>query len=522
MLIISRQNRDGVRNVLTRTMRTERLIDRVVLEGAKPSIVTRTWREFWEPCVRFAGSDTRLIHRLNRLKAIWRAILRPRASRGLAARYCWRYFGLLHHSIRIGIERGEADEFLPAVRRIVAFEAFTVEAPSLGARAGGIVCHRTPVFLLGRLPQAVCNPTPRHVPLALPLGTEAPFYHYRQYTIAGENAKILLFPSTDLGQRQQSFAAIDRFARLTWNRQDPFANSRARMLSKRVLVPLARAILTTESARPANGTWKMLDLGAGTGHLVGQVCLELRRALPTLRKRPLEVSCVDSSEPSSGRTHGLSGNAHGISSLEWSTADYRDMLDDESWIQRNGPFQITTLCRLLDNLSFFSLEATRSLGSEFPSLNPCLCLPHRCLSPRSFPSGIDRLRVGTAKRATPAGKVMPQLSLGEFFAAMNAVWLNDPRYLIERECSLPCRRFNPASLITRAGKSVIAQILKMATAIVIEDLDLTPEVLKQHLQQFGIDQVAAVHFTHDGFSTEGYHYVIAAPILAHRLKGTRL
>ncbi len=522
MLIVSRQNRETVQNMVARTFRAERLIDRIVLDGTRPTIVTRSWREFWEPCIRFAGSDTRVLHRLNRLKATWRAVLQSRASRALAARYCWRYFGLLHHAVRIGFERGEADALLPVVRRIIAFETFTVQLPCANARAGGIVCDRNPIFLLGRLPRAVCNPTPRHVPLVMPEGTRSPFYHYRQYAFAGTQAKVLLFPSTDLGERQQSFAAIDRFARLTCNRQDPFADSRAKVLSKRVLAPLARVILATEPTKPKDITWRLLDLGSGTGHLVGQVCLELRRAVLMPRRIPVEVSCVDTSEPSGGRTHGLSGNASGISSLEWTTADYRHLLDDESWLQRSGRFQITTLCRLLDNLSLFSLEPVSSLGAVVPLPDDCSCLPHRCLSPRSFPSGIARLHVGTTRRATPAGRIMPQLSLGEFFTAMKAAWLDDPRYLCGTEWNLPCRRFNPASLTTRAGKSVIAQLLKLSTTIVIEDLDLTPDDLKQHLRQFGIGHASAVQFIHDGFSTEAYHYVIASPEITRQLKGAKL
>jgi|GEM_PF-1615532 len=522
MLIVSRKNRDTIQDVLARAFQAERLIDHIVLDGIKPTIVTQGWREFWEPCIRFAAEDTRLLHRLNRLKAAWRTLLRSRACHHIIARYCWRYFGLLHHTIRIGIQKGESDTLLAVVRRIVAFETFTAELPGQDAHAGAVVCHRNPIYLLGRLPQAVCHPTPRHVPLVMPDGAQAPFYHYRQHTFSGHPAKVLLFPSVDLGQRQQSFAAIDRFARLTCNRQDPFADSRAKVLSKRVLVPLTRAIRATGSKQEMEHSWRMLDLGTGTGHLIGQICLRIRRTLSIPRNVPLEICCVDSSEPSSGRTYGLSGDTRGISSIEWIAADYRRLLDDDSWLQQKAWFQIVTLCRLFDNMSLFSFETASAMGPEFQSRAQRSCLPHQCLSPRLFPSGINNLQVGTTKRATSSGKSMPQLSLGEFFTAMKAVWLNDPRPLGRDEWSLPCRRFNPASLITRSGRSVIGQLLKRATAIVIEDLDLSPEDLRLHVQQFGIPNVAAVQFIHDGFSTQAYHYAIASPQVVARLKGTRL
>lgn len=521
MLVLSTQQRATVQHGLAQVFRTERLVSRIVLDGGEPTVATCGWREFWEPCIRFAGEDTRLLHRLNRLKAAWRALLRSGPLRAVSTRYCWRYFGLLHHTIRIGMEKKSGEAILPVLRRIVGFETFTVEVPGLDSQAGGIACHRNPVYLLGRLPDAVCNPTPRHVPIILPCDAFAPFYHYRQYTLSEHKTKLLLFPSIDLGGRQQSFTAIDRFARLTANRPDPFANSRARVLSRRVILPLVRAILAEKRNGNKDDRLRILDLGSGTGHLIGQISVEIRRA-PTLKRgQSLEISCVDSCAPSGGRTHGLSGTAKSVSSLEWITADYRQLLDEDSWIRKHEGFQIAMLCRLLDNMSLFSLEATSGLGEGFRS-DSDECLPEHCLSPRLFPSGIQRLQLGTSKRPTPAGKCMPQQSLAAFFTAMKAVHLNEDAPIIRGERTLPCRRYNPASLITRSGKSVIAQLLHLTTAVVIEDLDLTPEGLKQHLGQFGVTNVSALQFVRDGFSTEAYHYVLASPAIVRQLKGTRI
>ena len=87
---------------------------------------------------------------------------------------------------------------------------------------------------------------------------------------------------------------------------------------------------------------------------------------------------------------------------------------------------------------------------------------------------------------------------------------------------LPVRRFNPAALTTVRGRSVIAQLMKVASAIVIEDTDLQPEHLTAHRQQFGLDGTAAIHCVCDGFRTEVRHYVIGSPAKADRLVGNRL
>lgn len=117
---------------------------------------------------------------------------------------------------------------------------------------------------------------------------------------------------------------------------------------------------------------------------------------------------------------------------------------------------------------------------------------------------------------------MPQFSLSEYFQALQALAtkaLDTPGADI---CHLPVRRFNPASLTTRSGRSVLGQLVKSASAIVIEDLDLQPDHLKAHRQQFGLAGSAAVHYINDGFTTEAQHYVVTTPAVADHLPGVRL
>jgi hypothetical protein len=65
-------------------------------------------------------------------------------------------------------------------------------------------------------------------------------------------------------------------------------------------------------------------------------------------------------------------------------------------------------------------------------------------------------------------------------------------------------------------------LLRVAKAIVIEDMDLRPEHLTMHKQHFDLSATTAVLCCADGFATEARHYVITRPGYAAGLRGVRL
>jgi hypothetical protein len=230
---------------------------------------------------------------------------------------------------------------------------------------------------------------------------------------------------------------------------------------------------------------------------------------------------VDSVAPSYGRSFGISREVDSVRCVEWTTADYRELLDDDSWLESNGPFDWVLICRLLGNASNVLIEDVGEMsqtgGVGWPSSNPA-----DCLAPGHGPPGLDKLETRTVRCVFRGGVTMPQLSLSDYFAAMRAARAQSLDAVAEDARYLPVRRFNPASLTTTRGRSVLAQLLKAASSIVIEDLDLTPQELVAHRRQFGLDGTAAVHCRQDGFSTEAQHYVITGRNIADRLAGDRL
>jgi hypothetical protein len=393
------------------------------------------WREYWQPACAFFEVDLRLKQRLNRLKKAWLDILRHPGDRLSQMTYCWRYFGLLHHALRIAKDEPSRPGALPAIRQIVGFESFLLDVVGENGTAGGTVTSRNPLFLVGQLAVDPTVPTPRHVPLLMPTGQDDTFYLYRQVQISGTpTTRIFVSPAVDLPHRAGSFIPIDRLARLVSERADPYWKPRANLLARRLLAPLLLARKTTQNdSEPLSA----LDLGAGTGQMIA-----------------IMIERID-----------------GCGS------------DEE-----------------------LSLDV----------------LPHRCLAPRSQPGGIRRLMVSTVRRQASRGTVFPQFSLRDYFAGVLAIQNGTLDHVCDDAWHLPVRRFNPAALITPSGRSLIAQLMKVSRAIIIEDIDAEPEHFKQHKEQFGLPGTAAVFCTHDGFSTEANYFVVTAPEWAVHIRGQRL
>ncbi len=82
--------------------------------------------------------------------------------------------------------------------------------------------------------------------------------------------------------------------------------------------------------------------------------------------------------------------------------------------------------------------------------------------------------------------------------------------------------FNPASLITERGRSVLRQLLKVAAAVIIEDPDLRRNDLVAHARHFGLADAAIIHCAGDRVRTEVEHFAVVRRPLADRLPGTRI
>jgi len=458
------------------------------------------------------------VQRLKRLKKAWLNILQYPADRLCQMTYCWRYFGLLHHTMRIAREEPRRPDPISAIRRIVGFETFPLEALGNVGTAACTVTSRNPIFLLGQLAVDPTVPTSRHVPLLLPSGQDNLYYHYRQLQISGTPAqRILVYPAVDLLHRADSFVPVDRLARLVSERPDPYWKPRARLLAKRILSPL---LDVRNEVRPQDsGAVCILDMGASTGRLLANAWTYLECMKVSLPQASFHF--VDANPPAFGRSFGLSRDRSGVTHVEWTTANYRALADDDQWLQKNGPFDWVFACRVLDNASNFMIEPIEQGDHNGDDIS-LDCLPHRCLAPHAQPDGIRRLRVSTVRRQARGGAIYPQFSLRDYFAGILSLQSESLDVVQDEAWNLPVRRFNPASLITPSGRSLLAQLMKVSRAVIIEDVDALPDHLRQHKAQFGLSGTGAVFCTNDGFRTAANQFVVTSPQWARCIRGERL
>jgi len=264
----------------------------------------------------------------------------------------------------------------------------------------------------------------------------------------------------------------------------------------------------------------ILDLGAGTGQLAAKAWTYLGR-MSSDPLPPASFHFVDNNPPAFGRSFGLTRDRSGVTHVEWTTADYRSLADDDKWLNRCGPFDWVFLCRVLDNTSNFMVESIDGIRAEKTEISANI-LPHRCLAPRRQPEGIRRLLISTSRKHACGGTIFPQFSLRDYFAAILSLQRRDVCPVGEDVWYLPVRRFNPASLITPRGRSLLAQLMKVSRSLVIEDVDVRPEHLTQHREQFRLSGSAAIFCTGNGFATEANYFVLTSPDAAQYIRGDRL
>lgn len=522
MLVVPATRRRSTRGRLGAEFRRARVPRRLIIDRSDPVMEWDSWCAYGKPCREFLDTDRSLARCLRQLRKAWFALLESPRCASRRRNYCWRYFCLLRSALQLACDERNRVAFLGVLQRIVAFETFTVEVRGRTGIAAGLLGGRHPAFLLGRLPAGRALPTPRHVALALPLGQNQPFYCYRQIRLSDDlETTMLVLPTAELKHRRSSFIPIDRLAQILGKQGDPRWKPRARVLAQRVLLPLLRKALRVNRFPTRRNRVTILDLGAGTGHLTAAAWRELRQSAASARSLSAVFHFVDAAGPCYGRSFGLSRLTGGMVHIEWTKAEYRRLLDDDQWLMSNGPFDWVFMCRLLGNESNILIEDAREFaakGSDTRSDDdPCVCL-----APGRQPQGLRRLRVSTVRRTVRAGTFMPQYSLCDYYAAMRAVMAGNIHAVDPAGRYLPVRRFNPAALTTLAGRSILTQLIKVASAIVIEDVDLLPEQLVAHREQFGLEDTAAVQFVRDGFATQARHYLIARPAIAGRLQGKRL
>jgi hypothetical protein len=256
-----------------------------------------------------------------------------------------------------------------------------------------------------------------------------------------------------------------------------------------------------------------VDVGAGSGALTAALCGELVTWSQAAGLFPrLRLWLVDLAPPSAMsafRTPPLGRFIEGLMSV---SRDYR------AWLASPRPLpaalgpRVALASKIFDVSSRFSIDNFRTDVLSSAVVNPRTLegeryMPERCLAPGG--EGPDALQMSSARVMVREGHVFPLASLSRYFQGLRLVSQSDADDDAEEDgLWLPVRTLNPESLVAADGASVIGRLLEQCDYLIVEDADLRPVDLIDHLRAFSLQQIAAHDMTRAMGLTGNYAYVL--------------
>jgi hypothetical protein len=491
------------------------------------------WATYWAPHTDgLSNAGHRQLAGLRQARA---AYIASSFDLSHAAAYCFGFFRLLQATLR-GTLGNPGSQFLQALAGLEVFgvRGFWDAAP----RAAGAVTVRHPVFLLGRLRWPRAPTSPRFLPLVcLPPGTGPRywsgqlFYHYRQVSLDARNGTALLvFPRAAVAERSASFGSIEWLTAALRPKPDPWSRRRAKRIADCAVGPFLER-RAPELRNRAGGELAFVDLGGGSGILISQICRALLEDWPhTLAGRPFAWTLVDLDVRDPARHTGGPGLRGAMSFAEYVAADYRSWTLETAQDAVAAQWQVALVCRLLNNLSQFSVERTGDPGEHLmlaPARGGQLAdsgeAGRPVLGRRPAVPHVSELAVSTGQVAMRGGLAMKQLAATDYFEALYRLACDAGRPPVAGPAVyFPVRRFNHDALRLADGSSLFERLSAVANLIVVEDVDLTPPALVHHLESHRLVGLAASDALDSQRGCSGSLLCVARRALASYLPGSRL
>jgi hypothetical protein len=134
-------------------------------------------------------------------------------------------------------------------------------------------------------------------------------------------------------------------------------------------------------------------------------------------------------------------------------------------------------------------------------------LPHHCLAPGG--KEVKALVISNTRLALPGGRTFAQASLSNYYQGMYAISRpKDPDDAYKEGIFLPVRSFNSECLDTSEGKSVISCLIDNCDYVIIEDADLRPQNLVEHMETYSLHSTTIYDMTKVLGLTGNHAYVI--------------
>ena len=425
------------------------LLRAIELDGNLVRFSSASWEEYW------ADIPTTFRSYVRNLKKTWRAYIDSDFASSEAEPYCSAYLDLLR--VVVECKDKTSPHYKAILGRALGFENFVLKyRHNLSAFAAATTSFRNPGFL--SLRQLGLRKNSRNDPHLLPLvvatSPEAPilFYHYRKQRILKNcDDSLLFFPVVNVEDRPASFRGLDALTGNLVSAWDSRIEERSRMLARKILVPLLTKTSDETNQRKAKAL-SILDIGSGVGLFTSKLISKILQA-GVLGNRKIELSLLDMLTVDPKRHFSTATLIHGLAKVEYISEDYIRWLSGAS-SNCGEKFDLVFLFRILHNLSRFSIGMVEQ----------------------------DAMKPEFARNRYPVFEHMSDYyqAISMLFPQLSNQHVQEPR---ATSVFVPQRVFNPLSLVMPGGGSMIDRLCEIANDILIEDGDLGPDVLSNHIAE---------------------------------------
>lgn len=350
--------------------------------------------------------------------------------------------------------------------------------------AAGTTTLRNQVYLLAKLRRPDALDDTQFLPL-IACGddrSEHLFYHYRQYRLSkGSPMSLSLYLAASLSDRPASFSLVETLVGGFGSGGDPRVAQRTRRLWERVLKPI---IQVTHPNPSASIGLELVDVGAGSGALTAALCRKLLAWSRAEGFSPrIHLWFVDLCLADPARFFRTGDLRSAIDTLMFLGDDYRAWLARLQPLPKSSGLRVALVSKLFNNLSRFSVCTLRTnvlitQVVDSSSFKEGKHLPAYCLAPNG--PGPEALMVSNSRVDLAQGRTFAQVSLSGYYRALRLIE-DDENEAREDEIFLPLRTLDPECIVTLDGASVLARLLEYCDWVFVEDADLRPADLAEHL-----------------------------------------
>jgi len=432
------------------------------------------WQDYWDGCP--------LQSLLDKLFVSWHGWISSWFDRVKLNCYVYDYFCLLEAGL-VAYQSGEID--LRFLNKIVAFETFLVCTQNDQNHAASLFSTRNPNYLLHKIPSPNATDNPKYLPIICQseqLGqTSRMYYHYRRIPVKHSRAtQLFVYPPVALADQEcSSFSVIDLLFRVLTNYNDPWIKWRCTILAKSVFNDLIVSLNKPKI--------NLLDLGCGSGKISMQLCAQAHNTT----KSSFDLSLVDTIPSRFSIARLFYKNYRAFEAIRYRRNDLLGWVSN----MRNDPatYDIALMLRVYDTLCRYQagsipLEHILSL-LKLPDDNTVL---HTPISQQILDSP-DKIVHSLHKIRTQCGSAYFQPALQDFFKSLFFCCDINYNNNTNKEIVFPVRSFSEDSLVMQDGTSMIKQIMDKSQYLIIEDSDVSLELLCSHAKKRQLDHLSFTH-----------------------------